>query len=196
MSLSPVKITVALLSVGAVAAAQERAIDVQRSTITVHVGKAGLFSAAGHEHWVSAPISSGTIRETPPASVEFNAQTAKMAVKPDPKVDAKTQAQIQKDMEDLTLETRKFPQITFRSSRVDSRANKSGDGQWEVTGDFSLHGVTKPISLTVKRTGEAYTAHTVLKQADFGIKPVSVGGGLVKVKNEVDIDFQIFTRVK
>ena len=178
------------------AAAQDTSIDVERSTITIHVDKAGLFSAAGHEHWVSAPISSGTIRETPPASVEFNVQTAKMAVKPDPKVDAKTQAQIQKDMEDLTLETRKFPQITFRSSRVDSRANKSGDGQWEVTGDLSLHGVTKPISLTVKRTGEAYTAHTVLKQADFGIKPVSVGGGLVKVKNEVDIDFQIFTRVK
>ena len=178
------------------AAAQDTSIDVERSTITIHVDKAGLFSAAGHEHWVSEPISSGTIRETPPASVEFNVQTAKMAVKPDPKVDAKTQAQIQKDMEDLTLETRKFPQITFRSSRVDSRANKSGDGQWEVTGDLSLHGVTKPISLTVKRTGEAYTAHTVLKQADFGIKPVSVGGGLVKVKNEVDIDFQIFTRVK
>jgi len=48
----------------------------------------------------------------------------------------------------------------------------------------------------VKRTGDAYTAHTVLKQTDFAIKPVSVGGGLVKVKNEVDIDFQIFARVK
>jgi len=151
-----------------------------------------LFSAAGHEHWVSAPISSGTIRESPSPFVEFTVQTAQMTVKPDPKVDAKTQAEIQKDMEDLTLETKRFPQITFRSSTV----TKAGDGQWKVEGALSLHGVTKPVSLAVKRTGDAYTARTVLKQTDFAIKPVSVGGGLIKVKNEVEIDFKIFTRVK
>ena len=48
------------------AAAQDTAIDVQRSTITIHVGKAGLLSAAGHDHWINAPISSGTIRESAP----------------------------------------------------------------------------------------------------------------------------------
>src|SRR6185295_16366043 len=184
MSLSASKFYAMLLATAAVTAAQDMAIDVEHSTVTVHVAKTGLLSAAGHEHWVSAPISSGTIRESPSASVEFTIQTAKMMVKPDPKVDAKTQAEIQKDMEDLTLETKKFPQITFHSSRVD----KAGDGQWKVEGALSLHGVTKPVSLAVKRTGDAYTAHTVLKQTDFAIKPVSVGGGLVKVKNEVDID--------
>jgi polyisoprenoid-binding protein YceI len=181
-----------LLVIMGVAAGQDRAIDVERSTITIHVDKAGLLSAAGHEHWVAAPISSGTIRESPSAFVEFTVQTAQMLVKPDPKVEAKTQAEIQKDMEDVTLETRKFPQITFRSSRISA----TGDGQWRVEGDLSLHGVTRPVTLTVKRTGDAYTAHTVLKQTDFAIKPVSVGGGLVKVKNEVEIDFQIFARVK
>ena len=192
MSLSVAKLGCALVAVISVAAAQDMAIDVERSTITIHVDKAGLFSAAGHEHWVSAPISSGTIRESPSPFVEFTVQTAQMTVKPDPKVDAKTQAEIQKDMEDLTLETKRFPQITFRSSTV----TKAGDGQWKVEGALSLHGVTKPVSLAVKRTGDAYTARTVLKQTDFAIKPVSVGGGLVKVKNEVEIDFKIFTRVK
>lgn len=192
MNRSALKFFVMLLATAAVAAAQDVAIDVDRSTVTVHVAKTGLLSAAGHEHWVSAPISSGTIRENPSGSVEFTVETAKMTVKPDPKVDAKTQAEIQKDMEDLTLETKNFPQITFRSSRVD----KAGDGQWRVEGALSLHGVTKPVSLLVKRSGDVYTAHTVLKQTDFAIKPVSVGGGLVKVKNEVDIDFQIFARVK
>ncbi|HLX44677.1 MAG TPA: YceI family protein, partial [Bryobacteraceae bacterium] len=62
------------------------------------------------------------------------------------------------------------------------------------TGDLSLHGVTKPVTLIVKQTGESYNGHTTLKQTDFGIKPVSVGGGMVKVKNEVEIDFQIFLR--
>jgi polyisoprenoid-binding protein YceI len=190
MRLSAVKLGWLFLGISAVAAAESAAIDVQRSTIAIHVLKAGLLSAAGHDHWVNAPISSGTIEESPTAHVEFTVETAKMTVKADAKVDAKTQATIQKDMEEMTLETTKFPEIAFRSSRVE----KLTDGQWKVDGDLSLHGVTKPVHLTVKRTGDSFTARTVLKQTDFGIKPISIGGGMVKVKNEVEIDFQIFLR--
>src|SRR5579862_6867974 len=128
MRRSALKAGAAFLAVIAVGCAQ--AIDVERSTITIHVGKSGMLSAAGHDHWVSAPISSGTIRESPSPSVEFTVETAKMLVKADPKVDQKTQAQIQKDMEEMTLEIKMFPQITFRSSRVE----KLGDSQWKVTG--------------------------------------------------------------
>ena len=165
-------------------------MDVQRSTITIHVGKAGLFSVAGHEHWVNAPISSGAIGDSGAPHVEFKVETSKMVVKPDPKVDDKTQAQIQKDMQEQTLEIAKYPEISFRSSRVE----KLSEGQWKVEGTLSLHGVTKPLSLTVKRNGEAYAGHATIKQTDFGIKPISVGGGAIKVKNELEIDFQIYSR--
>jgi len=178
------------LAAASVTYAQDAPIDVQRSSITIHVSKAGLLSAAGHDHSIDAPISSGTVRESPAPRVEFAVETAKITVKPDPKVDEKTHAQIQKDMEEMTLETGKFPQIVFRSSRVE----KLADGQWKVEGDLSLHGITRPVTLTVKRTGDSYTTHTVLKQTDFGIKPISVGGGMIKVKNELEIDFQIFVR--
>jgi len=170
--------------------APDMAIDTQRSTITIHVGKSGLLSAAAHEHTINAPIASGTIRESAAPHIEFTVETAKMTVASDPKIDAKTQATIQTDMEEITLETKKFPQIAFRSSRIE----KVADGQWKVDGDLSLHGVSKPVSLTVKQAGDSYTGHTVLKQTDFGIKPISVGGGMIKVKNEVEIDFQVFPR--
>jgi polyisoprenoid-binding protein YceI len=170
--------------------AQERAIDVQRSTITIHVGKSGMFSAAAHDHTINAPISSGAIVEAASPHIAFTVETAKMTVKPDPKIDAKDEATIQTHMEEMTLETKKFPEITFRSSRIE----KLGEGQWKVDGDLSLHGVTKPVSLTVKQSGDSWTTRTVLKQTDFGIKPISIGGGMIKVKNEVEIDFQIFAR--
>jgi hypothetical protein len=170
--------------------AQERPIDTQRSTITVHVGKSGLLSAAAHDHTIIAPIAAGTLRQSASPSIEFSVETAKMSVKSDPKVDAKTQDTIQLDMEQITLETAKFPEIRFRSSRIAKLAN----GEWKVEGDLSLHGVTKPVTLTVKETGDSYTTHTVLKQTDFGIKPISIAGGMIKVKNEVEIDFQIFAR--
>jgi hypothetical protein len=166
---------------------QDRAIDTQRSKITIHVGKSGLLSAAAHDHTINAPIASGTMRESAPAHIEFTVETAKMLVEQDPRIDAKDQATIQMHMEEMTLETKRFPEIVFRSSPID----KLPSGDWKADGDLTLHGVTKPVSLTVKQTGDSYTTHTVLKQTDFGIQPISIGGGMIKVKNEVEIDFQI-----
>jgi len=179
-----------LAAVSWLAQGQEMAIDTQRSSITIHVGKSGLFSAAAHDHTINAPISSGSMIESGAVHIEFMVETAKMTVKADPKVDAKTQATIQKDMEEMTLETKKFPEIRFHSSRIE----KVGAGQWKVDGDLSLHGVIKPVSLTVKQSGESYTTRTVLKQTDFRIKPISIGGGMIKVKNELELDFEIFGR--
>ena len=169
---------------------QDRAINIERSAISVHVGKAGLFSAAGHEHWVNAPISSGLINDSDRSHVEFKVDASKMVVKPDPSVDAKTQAEIQRDMQDRVLVSAKYPDITFRSSRVE----KQTDGQWKVEGTLTLHGVTKPIASTVKRNGDAYVGNATLRQTDFGIKPITAAGGTVKVKNELEIDFRIVKR--
>src|SRR5580698_7494502 len=108
--------------------AQQKAIDTQRSTITIHVGKSGLFSAAAHDHTINAPVSSGTILESGTPHIEFRVETAKMTVKPDSKIDAKDQATIQTHMEEMTLETKKYPEIAFRSSRIERIAG----GQWKV----------------------------------------------------------------
>jgi polyisoprenoid-binding protein YceI len=167
--------------------AHERAIDVQRSTITIHVGKAGLLSVAGHEHWVEAPISSGIINELDPARVEFRVATATMRVKPDPKVDAKAQSEIQRNMQEKVLECAKFPEILFRSFHVEKQA----ECEWRVQGVLMLHGATNPISILVKRSGDRYVGRTTLQQTDFGITPITAAGGMVKVKNELEIEFSV-----
>jgi polyisoprenoid-binding protein YceI len=178
----------AMLIMALPAMAQERAIDTQRSTITIHVGKAGLLSMAAHDHWISAPIASGVIDESGAPRVAFTVKSASMMVKPDPKVDAKSQDQVQKNMEEMTIETAKYPEISFRSTSV----VKAAEGQFKVEGTLNLHGISKPVSLNVKREGESYTGHTAIKQTNFGIKPISAVGGTVKIKDAVDIDFVIF----
>jgi polyisoprenoid-binding protein YceI len=183
------RLIASLLTIAATCAAQDRPIDAQRSTLTMHVGKAGLLSAAGHEHWVNAPIASGTFSESTPR-VEFTVESAKMRVKPDEKISDKDQAQIQKDMEEMTLDVAHYPEIKFQSSHVE----KTGDGQWRVDGTLSLHGASKPLTISVTRVGEAYTGKTTLKQTDFGIKPISIAGGAIKIKNEIDVQFMIFAR--
>ncbi len=190
MRFSTLALCTALVAAAPVVA-QEKAIDTQRSTITIHVGKSGLLSAAAHDHTVSAPISAGALQESDTNSrIQFRVETAKMTVQPDPKIDEKDHATIQTHMEELVLETKKYPEIAFRSTRI----QKVAGGEWKVDGDLSLHGVTKAVNLTVKKTGESYITHTVLKQTDFGIKPISIGGGMIKVKNELEIDFKIVAR--
>ncbi len=171
---------------------QNTAIDTRRSTITIHVGKTGLFSAAGHDHWVSAPITSGEISATGARHVSFSVDANRLKVKPDPKVNPKEEAEIQETMQQKVLESEKYPLIQFQSSSV----AEAGSGSWRITGKLTLHGVSKSMVVTVNQAGETYSGNARIKQTDFGIQPVRAGGGAVRVKNELDVQFDIYALPK
>jgi polyisoprenoid-binding protein YceI len=173
-------------------AAQNKTIDTRRSTITIHVGKAGVFSAAGHDHSVSAPIASGEIGDTGARHVNFSVDANRLKVKPDAKVSPKDEAEIQETMQQKVLESAKYPLIQFRSSSV----AQAGSGSWTITGNLTLHGVSKSIIVTVKQAGDVYSGNARINQTDFGIQPVRAGGGTVKVKDELDIRFEIYALPK
>ena len=153
--------------------------------MTVFVGKAGAFSAFGHEHEVSAPIASGTV-DPDARRVEFTVRTASMKVL-DPKTSDKDREETQKNMTGPeVLEVEKYPEIRFRSVT----AERSGDS-WTVKGELTIHGQTQPVSVSVKEQNGHYTGSAKIKQTDFGIKPIKAAGGTVKVKDELRIDFDI-----
>jgi polyisoprenoid-binding protein YceI len=85
------------------------------------------------------------------------------------------------------LESDKYPEISFRSSSVEKTVADS----WIVTGVLILYGHSNRVSSTVRRVQGGYVGRCRIKQTDFGIEPVRVGGGLVKVKNELDVEFAI-----
>lgn len=169
--------------------AAEKSMDVAKSALTIHVGKTGLFSVAGHEHWVDAPIAHGRFREGNGAEVEFAVDARKMKVRPDQE-SPRDQAKIQETMQREVLEVERYPEILFRSTTVTATGSQS----WNVIGTLSLHGVSKPVAVKVRREGEAYTGSARVRQTDFGIKPVSAGGGAVKVKDELDITFKVYAK--
>jgi polyisoprenoid-binding protein YceI len=68
-----------------------------------------------------------------------------------------------------------------------------GPFEASVRGELEMHGQTQPVSLTVVREQGRYKGSTSLKQSDFGITPISIAGGTVKVKDEIKIDFDIAT---
>jgi len=94
------------------------------------------------------------------------------------------------------FEAAKFPNITFKSTKVE----KSGTDQLTVTGDVTAHVVTKPATLTVKvnKIGEnqmmktqtaGFDAETTLKRSDFGLgKYVPLVGDDLRVHITVSAD--------
>jgi polyisoprenoid-binding protein YceI len=181
-------IRLALLIVLSVsAAAQERSIDAAQSRLTVYAYKSGLFSFAAHDHEIAAPIATGSIRETGDLGVNFVVKTTEMKVL-DAKASDKDRAEIQKQMlSDTVLDASRYPEIRFVSTEV----VPDGADRWRVTGDLSLHGVIKPMIVQVRRENGRYVGEAKLSQRDFGIEPISIAGGTVKVKDEVTIVFSI-----
>jgi polyisoprenoid-binding protein YceI len=164
-------------------------IDAQKSVMTVRVLKAGMFSAFGHEHEISAPIRDGKFSETD-RSVDLTVDARQMRVT-DKEVSAKDRAEIQETMlGPKVLDTAHFPEIHFRSTAVEP----AGSGRWSVTGDLTLHGQTRPVKLEVRALNGHYQGIAELKQKDFGIEPIVVGGGAVKVKNELRVEFDIVAK--
>jgi polyisoprenoid-binding protein YceI len=88
------------------------------------------------------------------------------------------------------LDSSRFPDITFKSQSVKMLAQD----HYEVTGDLKLHGVTRPLTVTIVFAQGRYSSSVKLKQTDFGIEPVKIAGGTVRVKDEIELTFEIVAK--
>jgi polyisoprenoid-binding protein YceI len=101
------------------------------------------------------------------------------------------------------FDAKKFPTITFKSKSVKSTGKDTAD----VTGDLTMHGVTKEVVLKVELIGKGtgmkpgsivsgWDATTALKRSDFGltwnkvIEGTQVVGDDVKIELHVEADKQ------
>lgn len=87
------------------------------------------------------------------------------------------------------FDSAQFPTATFKSTRVEA----AGEGKLKVTGDLTLHGVTKPVVLdaTLNKAGDhplggraavGFDATATIKRSDFGL-----GKYVPNVSDEVQI---------
>jgi polyisoprenoid-binding protein YceI len=94
----------------------------------------------------------------------------------------------------------KFPKITF----VSKKSQKTGNGTYKVTGDLTMHGVTKEVVLDVTGVAEVKdpwgntkvgaTGTTRVDRKDYGLtwnKPLEAGGFLVGDDVDITIDAEL-----
>jgi len=168
------------------AVAQAADVDAGHSSITVKVEKSGLFSAFAHNHTIQAPIASGNLdTEKRTATLTFNAKEMQVL---DEGVKESERADIDQTMKsDKVLDVQRFPEIRFGSTSI----TPQDGGRYQVRGDLTLHGTTRPVEFPITFSKDRYTGSVKLKQTDFGIAPVSIAGGTVKVKDVIEIVFEI-----
>jgi polyisoprenoid-binding protein YceI len=165
--------------------AQQYNIDTQKSTLTIHVGKAGIFSGLGHEHEVRAPIHSGTADTGSHLAVEVHVDARALRVigKDEPEKD---RAEVQKTMlGPEVLDSERHQEIVF----ISTNAEPAGQGRWTLRGNLTLRGQTLPVTVEVTLKDGRYTGKASVKQTDFGIKPPGKAG--VRAKDEVKIEFDV-----
>ena len=97
------------------------------------------------------------------------------------------------------FDVERFPQATFRSTSV-AWSGRRGT----VTGDLTIHGVTRPVDLDVEFAGHIhdpwgadraiFSASTQVNREDFGVTwNVALEAGGVLVSKEVRIDIEVET---
>ena len=94
------------------------------------------------------------------------------------------------------LEIDKYPTIAFKSTHVEH----TGGDRYKVTGDLTIKGVTKPVTLNVVKYGEfndpamghriGYAAETQINRKDFGMNFAAMLDGKFVVSNEIQINIE------
>ncbi len=174
-------------------------IDPAHSRIELTVFKSGLLKMIGHDHSIAARSFSGQVRFNPgnisDSSVQLNIDARSLVVLDDPNVSEKDRQEIQANMEgEKVLDVRKFPQITFHSTEI-GRSAPAGE-RLMLRGRLNLHGAEREIAFLVQLHPEANSLHVtgtaVIAQTDFGIKPIKAAAGGVRVKDQINVKFDIY----
>ncbi len=99
------------------------------------------------------------------------------------------------------LDVEKYPTMVFKSKKIEA----AGDGEWKVTGDLTIHGVTKETVLKVDgptaentdpygnvRIGASASAK--IKRGEFGLKwnaALETGGFLIGDELKIELELSL-----
>jgi polyisoprenoid-binding protein YceI len=180
------------------AATHRYRLDASQSKFTAHALAGGLLWFKGHDHLIAIRDFTGEAQLTPssitPASLQITAKAASMVETSDVFTDQEKQI-INKELREIVLHPDQYPEITFRSTSVTGKTIRSNEYDLKITGDLTLHGVTRQIKIPTKITvmGNQLRARGEfsINRGDFKVKATSAVHGLVRVRRKVKFTFDI-----
>jgi polyisoprenoid-binding protein YceI len=101
------------------------------------------------------------------------------------------------------FDAEKYPTITFKSTKVEP----TGDDTYQVTGDLTMHGVTKAVTFTVERSETikdpygnqrfGLEAKTKINRRDWGLSwgaVLEAGGAVVSDEVRLNLDLEAISK--
>lgn len=175
-------------------------IDGRASRFTVRAVAAGMLSAMGHNPTIGIRDFSGEVKFSPE---QLNAGAFRLAIKSSSlavqdDISDRDRREMERLMNEEVLESAKFPEILYESAQIS--VSTMGDALYsaQMNGELTLHGIKRsvPITARVAMMGSMLRAsgNFALRQSDYGIKPVTVAGGALKLKDELSFSFEIVAR--
>lgn len=176
----------ALLTIPAVAAPSQWAIDSHHSSAQFAVKHLMISTVRGQFHGITGTITwddKDITKSTVDVSIDTNTVDTQ---EPNRDKDLKS---------DNFFDVAKYPAMTFKSKKIE----QAGAGKLKVMGDLTMHGVTKEVTLDVEgptapikdpwgNTRVALNATATVNRQDFGVKwNKTLDGGGVMVGDNVNI---------
>ena len=183
------------------AATNRYQLDASRSKFIAHALAGGLFWFKGHDHLVAVRDFTGEAVLDPDSvansSLQITAKTASM--EETSSVFTAPQKQIiNKELREIVLLPDQYPDIIFKSTAVSGKSTAPGQYDLKITGNLTLHGVTRPVTIPTKVTvtGNDLRAQGEfsISRDDFNVKATSAFHGLVRVRDKVKFEFDIVGR--
>lgn len=174
-------------------------IDPGASRFTVRAFAGGMLSGMGHNPTFFARDIGGQVTFDPArpdaATLRFRVGAASLALADS--VSDKDRREIERVTSQEVLESGTYPEIVYQATRI-TVAGTAAPLQATVDGVVTLHGVSRPQQVVVRvypdSTMLRAQGEVALRQSDYRIDPVSVAGGMLKVKDEVKLTFDIVAR--
>jgi polyisoprenoid-binding protein YceI len=176
-------------------------IDPGASRFTVRAFASGMLSSVGHNPTFQVRELAGRVTFDPaaPGSTSLRLRVGASSLALTDSVSDKDRREIERATNQEVLESATFPEIVFEGTRVVVDGSPGGPLRATVDGVLTLHGVTRPhqVQVRIYPSGDMLRAQgeATVRQSDFRIGLVSVAGGMLKVKDEVKLAFDLVARV-
>lgn len=155
-----------LLAAGSASAADTYAVDGVHSSVSFMISHAGISMIHGRFNDFSGEF---TIDKGDPSKSSFS-----LSIKVD-SVDTNNEKRDEHLRAPDYFDTKQFPTLTFQSTSV-----KAVKGGYEVLGDLTLHGVTKPVTIMLKGGDKVvefpkgtprigFLSNPAIKRSEFGM---------------------------
>jgi polyisoprenoid-binding protein YceI len=163
--------------------------------LLLKTSRTGLGSKAGHDltievtRWTAVAVVDTASPANSSVTVDVDANSFEVrqgtgGVKPLTDGD---RADIKKTITEKILHTARHTEIGFRSTRISGQPDA-----FTVEGDLAIVGIARPVMVECAASADGRVRGTAtVKQSEWGIKPYSAFLGALRLKDEVEVQFEV-----